>query len=165
MSARTVAVYNAGGTEYLHHVKLKNAIRNIVNNKYRVLREAPGDSAYGDIPRPEAVELVRYRYAREKYDLKGEVPFSRRGVLRRDNYTCAYCGKYGDTVDHILPKWRGNDATWMNSITACFPCNNKKGGRSPKEAGMPLQFTPHVPSFAEAFKWTKVGRTQDDVVR
>ena len=165
MGTRSVAVYNQGGIELLGHVRLKNAIRNLVNGKYLMKTPAPGGTFYGDIPQPEAVELARWRYAKEKYEEKGEVPFSKRGVLRRDNYVCCYCGGYGDTVDHILPKWQGNAASWNNSVASCFPCNNSKGGRSPAEAGLKMRYRPHTPTFAEAFKWTRGGRTADDVTR
>lgn len=166
MSNRSVAVYNPGvdkrgERELLGHVSLHKAMKNIIRGKYRVVKES--EDTIGDYHVPLEVELQRYLYARWKYENKGEVPFSKRGVLRRDNYVCCYCGGYGDTVDHVLPKWEGNAATWNNSVAACFPCNNKKGGRSPEQAGMKRLYQPHTPTFAEAFKWTRAGRTTDDV--
>ncbi|UDL15917.1 HNH endonuclease [Microbacterium phage Pumpernickel] len=162
--AKTIAVYNLGGVELLHYAALHDVMKNVVNGKYRIIEAVKGKT-FGEFDWPKAVELVRYRYAKWKYDAKGVVPFSRRGVLRRDNYTCCYCGKHADTVDHVLPKWQGNDASWTNSVAACFPCNNRKGGRSPKEAGMKMLYAPHTPTFAESFSWTTPGRTEDDVVR
>ena len=149
----SVIVYNLGGQEVLGRVSLHKAIKNIIKGTYRILETVEG-AHIGPFSVPKAVELTRYLYAKWKYDRKGEVPYSKRGVLRRDNYTCAYCGKHGDTIDHILPKWQGNAASWTNSVCACQPCNNKKGGRSPKEAGMKLLYSPHTPSFADAYKWT-----------
>lgn len=32
-------------------------------------------------------------------------------VFERDNYTCWYCGDYGDTLDHIIPRSRGGLST------------------------------------------------------
>jgi hypothetical protein len=152
MSA-TVTVYNMGGQEVLGRVGLQHAIKMVYQGKALIKETVPGRK-FGKFDLPKAVELLRYVYARWKYDRTGEVPFSKRGVLRRDNYICAYCGGHGDTVDHILPKWQGNSASWMNSVAACRPCNQKKGGRSPKEAGMKLRFSPRVPSFHEAYGWT-----------
>ena len=152
MSA-TVTVYNMGGKEVLGRVGLQHAITMIHKGKAKILEAVTGEK-FGPYERPKAVELLRYVYARWKYDRTGEVPFSKRGVLRRDGFKCAYCGKHADTVDHILPKWKGNAASWMNSIAACRPCNQKKGGRSPREAGMKLNFNPRVPSFHEAYGWT-----------
>ncbi len=37
-------------------------------------------------------------------------------------------------------------ATWENVVTACSPCNLKKGGRTPKQAHMPLFLEPIRPT-------------------
>lgn len=75
--------------------------------------------------------------------------WSRSGVLRRDDFKCGYCGKKASTLDHIFPKSRvpyGQNAdTWLNSISACSPCNSKKANKTPDEANMPLLFQPTVP--------------------
>lgn len=163
MSA-TVTVYNLGGGEVLGRVSLRHAIVMLHKGKARVLKAVEG-AKFGEYDVPKAVELLRYVVAKWKYNRTGEVPFSKRGVFRRDNYTCAYCGIHGEhlkdkkgqsiwTADHILPKWEGHAASWTNSITACRPCNQKKGGHSPKEAGMKLLFAPKVPSFYDAYSWT-----------
>lgn len=75
------------------------------------------------------------------------VPLNRRNVLRRDRYTCQYCGRQGGdlTVDHVLPKSRGGRSTWENLVAACRACNLKKGDRTPEEAGMRLLRPPRVP--------------------
>lgn len=80
-----------------------------------------------------------------------EIPFdsyvSKRAVLSRDEYTCSYCGEYGDTVDHIVPKSQGGASTWGNLTTACRACNSKKANKSLKEVGfrspkIPKSFVP-----------------------
>ena len=152
MSA-TVTVYNMGGKEVLGRVGLQHAITMLYKGK-AILKEWIEGEHIGPYDRPTAVELVQYVYAKWKYDRTGEVPFSKRGVLRRDNFECAYCGGKADTVDHILPKWQGNAASWMNSIAACRKCNQSKGGRTPREANMKLKFSPRVPTFSEAYNWT-----------
>lgn len=67
---------------------------------------------------------------------------TRRNVFIRDNYSCRYCGKQLSSeelsVDHVLPKSRGGKDSWENLVTACKPCNSKKGDRTPEEARMPL---------------------------
>ncbi|WP_337845824.1 HNH endonuclease [Thermus sp.] len=75
------------------------------------------------------------------------VPLNRRNVLRRDRYTCQYCGRQGGdlTVDHVLPKSRGGRSTWENLVAACRACNLKKGDRTPEEAGMRLLRSPRAP--------------------
>lgn len=76
-------------------------------------------------------------------------------LLRRDRYTCAYCGQAHDIRDlqaeHIVPESRGGAYSWMNLVTACAACNARKADRTPDEAGMPLVYLPYVPSRFEAF--------------
>lgn len=155
MSNGPVLLYNAGGHELLKRVTVEKAMNMIWRGVARVLEADEG--TFGGFERPRSLELVRYVVTKWRYKATGKVPFSRKGVLRRDNYTCAYCGKYGNTLDHVLPKWKGNAATWNNSVCACQPCNNKKGGRSPKEAGMKLRFNPFEPSFEQAYRFTHGG--------
>ena len=76
------------------------------------------------------------------------VEISRKNIILRDNHICQYCGtKKGPiTVDHIMPKVRGGKDTWDNLITACQPCNQKKGDRTPDEIGMHILKQPKKPS-------------------
>ena len=50
-------------------------------------------------------------------------------ILRRDQNTCYYCGQYGDTVDHIIPRRLGGNDSDDNLVCACRNCNFSKGGR------------------------------------
>lgn len=81
-----------------------------------------------------------------------DVPWNRRRMLERDNWTCAYCGGHARTVDHVMPQSRGGGNTWMNTVAACGPCNNKKADRTPEEAHMTLLFQPRVMTRRELFK-------------
>lgn len=78
------------------------------------------------------------------------VRFSRTTVLVRDRFACQYCGRTGTrrdmTLDHVVPRTQGGKTTWENLATACSPCNAKKGGRTPHEAGMKLRTVPKRPS-------------------
>ncbi len=75
------------------------------------------------------------------------VMISRKNVMRRDRFRCQYCGSREKlTVDHVLPKSRGGKDTWENLVTACTPCNNRKGNRTPEEAEMPLVRKPFRPT-------------------
>ncbi len=69
--------------------------------------------------------VIRLRnYIRIPYT---KVVLSRRNIMRRDNFTCMYCGKKTDlTIDHVLPKSRGGKDIWENLTTACEKCNVKK---------------------------------------
>ena len=68
----------------------------------------------------------------------------------RDEYRCAYCGGRAATVDHVLPRSRGGADAWLNTVAACGPCNNAKGDRTPREAGMPLRLRPVEPKVRTA---------------
>jgi Restriction endonuclease len=115
-----------------------------------------GEGFFGPFEMPRSVELLRYVYARWKYERKGEIAVTRRGILKRDKFTCAYCGKdTASTIDHILPRSRGGEDSWDNLVAACLKCNNVKDDRTPKEAGMRLLFEPRIPTFAEVYAWGK----------
>ncbi len=50
-------------------------------------------------------------------------------ILTRDRYTCYFCGQYGDTIDHLLPRAKGGHTTPMNCVCACNLCNQSKADR------------------------------------
>ena len=68
-----------------------------------------------------------------------------RRVHERDDYTCQYCAidltPETATVDHVLPVSRGGLSDFDNLVSSCTPCNERKGNRTPDEAGMPLLTT------------------------
>ncbi len=81
--------------------------------------------------------------------------WTRHGLLVRDGFTCAYCGRKAGaggelsmkelTVDHITPLSRGGKSSWLNTVCACQRCNTRKGDRLPHEAGMRLRIEPKTP--------------------
>ena len=74
---------------------------------------------------------------------------TRRNIYWRDEYTCQYCTvqfKYKDlSLDHVIPKSRGGGRGWLNLVTCCHTCNQKKGNKTPSEASMQLFKVPFVP--------------------
>ena len=82
------------------------------------------------------------------------VKFSRVNIYARDGYTCQYCGtKLGVaelTYDHVVPRSQGGRTEWTNIVTACHDCNRKKGGRTPRQAGMHLLSPPVQPNWVPA---------------
>jgi 5-methylcytosine-specific restriction endonuclease McrA len=46
----------------------------------------------------------------------------------------------------VVPRSRGGRTTWDNIVAACSPCNLRKGGRTPAQAGMPVRRRPVRPS-------------------
>jgi len=73
---------------------------------------------------------------------------SRKSVMARDGFMCVYCGsKQTLTIDHVFPRHRGGETTWENVVCCCLKCNNKKGARTPSEAGMRMGTPPRKPHF------------------
>jgi 5-methylcytosine-specific restriction endonuclease McrA len=82
------------------------------------------------------------------------VALTNKTLFGRDRYTCAYCGHielnhHNLSRDHIMPKSRGGENTWMNCVTACRDCNSKKGSKTLKEAGLELLYVPYTPNHYE----------------
>jgi 5-methylcytosine-specific restriction endonuclease McrA len=139
----SVLVLNAG-YEPLHRVSVRHAIRMIVR-EVAVIEESIENQTIGDFPFPKVLRLLRY----VKLHWRRTNPrWSKRRMFERDNYTCAYCGGGANTVDHVVPRDSGGMTTWTNTVSSCFKCNNKKGNRTPKQAGMVLRFKPFEPSWA-----------------
>lgn len=109
------------------------------------------------IPQVIRVEMDVPRRARE-------VALTRKNVLQRDGHTCQYCGAVESTkriarvkgrftlagaltIDHIMPRSRGGAHEWLNVVAACFLCNNRKGARTPAEAGFVLRRKPYRPAW------------------
>ena len=86
-----------------------------------------------DIKLPSVIAL-------RQYVRPNEYPaFTRFNLFLRDRFSCVYCGTHKElTFDHVIPRRLGGVTSWENVATACAPCNLKKGGRTPKQASMPL---------------------------
>ena len=93
---------------------------------------------------PSVVSLKQY------IDQDRPPAFTRFNLFLRDSFSCQYCGVGQElTFDHIIPRSRGGRTTWENIVTACAPCNLKKGGRTPREADMRPHKPPARPSMYE----------------
>lgn len=79
--------------------------------------------------------------------------FTRFNVFLRDCFACQYCRDAFPaqdlTFDHVIPRSQGGRTTWQNVVASCGPCNLRKGGRTPKQAGVPLIRRPEEPSTWE----------------
>ena len=113
----------------------------------------PVHSADDRLHLPRVIRLRRYVSVPRR-----KARWSRVGVFHRDSYTCIYCGlRPGDmqngavltsrdfTLDHIMPRSRGGRNGWSNTACACASCNQRKGDRTPHEAGMKLRWEPKIP--------------------
>ena len=102
-------------------------------------------TAHSEFPIPAVIRVPGWMHR-----LPQVVPPTRRNVLLRDGFECVYCGWSGTsaqlTIDHVQPRSRGGRTEWTNVVTACAPCNRRKGDRTPAEAGMPPREEPREPS-------------------
>ncbi len=86
---------------------------------------------------PSVIRLLEYR--RIPHQTRA---LSRKNILMRDRYMCQYCQRVlpsGEmTLDHVIPRSRHGETAWENLVACCHSCNNRKGNRTPEEAGMKL---------------------------
>ena len=80
------------------------------------------------------------------------VRFSRAHIFMRDDHTCQYCSntlpKQKLNIDHVIPRVQKGKTSWENVVTSCHGCNRKKGGRTPRQAGMKLLKNPLKPKVS-----------------
>jgi len=133
--------------EPLHFCNVKRAIIMVLQGKAesvemsdRVIR-----SPSRILPLPAVIRLLQYI----KRSYRKGLAFSKKNVLKRDNYTCQYCGKIGPdlTIDHILPRSLGGKTSWDNVVVACQECNVRKSNRPLHETDMQLIRKAKAPPF------------------
>jgi 5-methylcytosine-specific restriction endonuclease McrA len=97
-----------------------------------------------------AVARLLHAFRRSKKPVK----FSRVNIYARDRYKCVYCRTKLEmavaTYDHVVPRAQGGKTVWTNIVTCCAPCNARKGGRTPTQAGMKLFAMPTRPVWVPA---------------
>jgi 5-methylcytosine-specific restriction endonuclease McrA len=141
--------------EPLRILSYKDAMRLLLKNKATVLDESPYslETCYDTYTIPYVIIL---NYQAKVSPSARQARFSRKGVLVRDHYTCAYCGKYGDTIDHVWPRSLGGKSTYENCVTSCRACNHKKSNKTLKELGWELPKEPKTPNkYQDMLKMVK----------
>lgn len=125
----------------------KEAILKLISGKAISVEDHPTRlyrSQYVEIPAPLVISSLRYVQLPKHF--YGKAKLTNPNLFARDVYHCKYCGETGNlTRDHVIPISRGGTDTWDNVVTACTHCNNKKGDRTPEEAGMRLNIVPKEP--------------------
>lgn len=90
---------------------------------------------------PSVIRLLSYRHIPQQ-----SRALSRKNILLRDRNMCQFCGRIFPaselTLDHVMPRSRGGRSSWENLVACCYACNNRKGDRTPEEAGVKLQRRP-----------------------
>lgn len=144
----------------VHWTSAVSGIIDEIYSPFKVHETRRVRSAGGTVDMPWPV-IVRLNYwvdipFRKAPDLHSRA--SRLEILRRDGWTCAYCGGHARTVDHINPGSRGGTWTWGNLVAACSGCNQLKADRTPDEARMKLLWDPRVSSSEYAGVQAEVWR-------
>ena len=158
--------------QYLTEVGIEKFWRWLVKEKIHVVVSHDGNQPYVDygyqtmpvdkaistfkIRRPLVVRLLEFVGFHPKTE---EIGFSKEAVFDRDDNICQYfhfdefnqkykykCKSDERIMDHILPKSRGGENSFMNCVCSCRHCNiNIKKGRTPKESGLKLIREPFIP--------------------
>lgn len=132
------------GYEPLNLCRVRRAIMLVFWGKAEALENSRGElhSAREIFSIPSVIRLV-YMVKRPRHQRK----LAKLEVFNRDHYTCQYCGRQTKelTLDHVIPRRRDGEHSWENVVSACKICNRRKGGRTPKEAGMKLLHQPRQP--------------------
>ena len=87
----------------------------------------------------KAIELIKENEAKVyKEDIiystkKCNYKFLKEEILERDNYICYYCGKFGKTVDHIIPISKGGEWKEDNLVCCCRKCNTLKADKNKEQ--------------------------------
>lgn len=141
----SVLVLNAG-YEPLHKVSVNHAIKMLVR-EVAVIEEA-SEEMFGDFPKPLVLRLVKYISMKWRTH---KPKWSKDRLFKRDRGMCLYCDKPATTIDHVIPRSRGGDTTWLNTVASCLRCNSKKGSRTPQESNMKLRKDPFIPTWIEVY--------------
>jgi 5-methylcytosine-specific restriction endonuclease McrA len=124
-------------------VSYKRAISLIHNNKINVIKNS---------------ELLLHSEKEKYFSPKVGIltyfvkaPFARRVALNRENifirdfYTCQYCGKPAESVDHIVPRSKGGLHEWSNVVACCKKCNLIKADKLLHQTHLNIKMLPSNP--------------------
>ena len=142
--------------EPLTLLPLRRALRLVIDEEAEILEIDEGRvfrSEKRDLPCPSVIRLKRFVHVPRKFRRQVTNTF----LFARDSYRCQYCGRHRTqlrgreflTRDHVVPLSRGGTNNWQNVVTACSPCNNRKGSHLGLEVGMMPLHSPHEPNYVE----------------
>jgi len=144
--------------EPLTMVPMRRALRLVIDGKAEIV-EAEQDRVVRSerltMPRPAVIRLTKFIHVPRRFRRQVTNTF----LFARDHYRCQYCGRPAAelkprealTRDHVIPISRGGTNDWTNVVTACSPCNTRKGNRLPHEIGMVPLTRPYSARDVSAF--------------
>ena len=120
----------------------ERVLRAVLRDRVVVLEEHDAELRSASVSyRPPSVVALR-RYVQPQQT----VPFNRMNIFLRDGFRCQYCGGLFDsrdlTFDHVVPRSRGGRTNFENIVTACAPCNGRKGSERIRPLRPPRAPTP-----------------------
>lgn len=135
---------------------VRRALRLVIDRKAEILEVDESKvfrSERREIVCPCVIRLVRFVHVPRKFRRQVTNTF----LFARDSYRCQYCGRHRSqlrgreflTRDHVTPLSLGGENTWTNVVTACSPCNNRKGSHLPIDVGMHPLHSPIEPNYVE----------------
>jgi 5-methylcytosine-specific restriction endonuclease McrA len=159
--------------EPLTMVPMRRALRLVIDGKAEIV-EAEQDRVVRSerltMPRPAVIRLTKFIHVPRRFRRQVTNTF----LFARDQYRCQYCARHASelrpreslTRDHVIPISRGGTNDWTNVVTACSPCNTRKGNRLPVEIGMMPLTRPVEPHFVH-LSWAvrRLTQTQAHYIR
>jgi len=132
----------------------RRALGLILNGKASLVLNGRGEvhTVKRTFPKPSVIRLDRM-IKRPRPTIR----LTKREILRRDNYTCQYCGQRlpNLTIDHVVPRRLGGSHSWQNLVAACPACNHCKGGRTDEQAHMRLLHAPQEPPSSARYLFAR----------
>jgi 5-methylcytosine-specific restriction endonuclease McrA len=148
-----VLVLNAN-FEPINVCTTRRAMGLIFNGKASLVLNGRGvvQTVSASFPKPSIIRLDKM-IKRPRLSVR----LTKREILRRDEYTCQYCGKGYSylTIDHVIPRRLGGSHSWDNLVAACPGCNHHKGGRTADQAQMRLLQIPKEPSASAMYLFSR----------
>lgn len=143
-----VLVLNAN-FEPINVCTTRRAIGLILNGKASLVMNGRGEikTISTCYPRPSIIRLDQMIHRP-----RPRIHLTKREILRRDEFTCQYCGQRlpNLTIDHVIPRHLGGQHSWDNLVTACPSCNHRKGSHTLDQVHMhPIRIPQEPPTSAK----------------
>lgn len=144
--------------EPLAVVSARRGLILVFEGKATIIEEYPDEmvrSVNDTWPIPTQIVLKTFVKSRPTHRIKALL--TQRNLFLRDGYKCQYCGRHRSklksneflTRDHVQPQSKNGKDVWLNVVTACSSCNNKKADYLLSDVGMTVARQPWVPTVFE----------------